>query len=133
MKLLIKFQRKYQMNKCLNCGAEIVQKEGARERKFCENQNKCKQAYHNKHKKPQKFVRKDKYDKVVEELVKIKEMIKDKQPPSVDAYKTSDSSVEARKYVAPKKHKLWKEGDPPEKTNAFFLRYGVFSYDEIEK
>jgi hypothetical protein len=31
------------------------------------------------------------------------------------------------------KHKFWKQGDPPENSNAFFLRFGVFTYDEITK
>lgn len=31
------------------------------------------------------------------------------------------------------KHKLWKKGDPAENTNSFFLRYGAFTYDQIEK
>jgi transcriptional regulator with XRE-family HTH domain len=29
------------------------------------------------------------------------------------------------------RHKKYKEGDPPEKSNAFFLKYGVFKYDDI--
>lgn len=32
-----------------------------------------------------------------------------------------------------KKHKLWKQGDPAECSNAFYLRYGARTYDEIEK
>lgn len=32
-----------------------------------------------------------------------------------------------------KRHPLWKQGDPPEGSNAFFLRKGAFTYDEIEK
>ena len=36
------------MNKCLNCSAEIIQKNGGKERKFCDNNNACKQAYYNK-------------------------------------------------------------------------------------
>lgn len=30
-----------------------------------------------------------------------------------------------------KVHKLWKQGDPSEGSNAFYLRYGVRYYDEI--
>lgn len=29
------------------------------------------------------------------------------------------------------KHKLWKQGDPPEGSNSFYLRYGAFTYDQI--
>lgn len=31
------------------------------------------------------------------------------------------------------RHKLWKEGDPREGSNGFFLKYGAFKYDEITK
>lgn len=30
------------------------------------------------------------------------------------------------------KHPKYKNGDPSEKTNAFYLKYGAFTYDEIE-
>ena len=29
-------------------------------------------------------------------------------------------------------HLLWNDGDPKENTNAFYLRYGEMTYDEIE-
>lgn len=61
------------MNKCLNCGKEIKQKEGARERKFCENQNACKQAYHNKNKKQPKYVTLKSFQELKAELDKAKE------------------------------------------------------------
>lgn len=64
------------MNKCLNCGAEIIQKNGGKQRLFCDNQNKCKQAYHNKTKKEPKYVQyqtfkelKDRFDALVKERV----------------------------------------------------------------
>lgn len=44
------------MTNCLYCNAEIEQKNGGKERKFCDNNNSCKQAYHNKNKKPPKYV-----------------------------------------------------------------------------
>jgi len=31
-----------------------------------------------------------------------------------------------------KKHHLWKEGDPKEDSGSFFLRYGCFTYAELE-
>lgn len=31
------------------------------------------------------------------------------------------------------KHKLWKQGDPPEGSNAFFLRYDCRTYDELQE
>ncbi len=30
------------------------------------------------------------------------------------------------------KHPLWKQGDPKEKSNAFYFKYGCFSYEELE-
>lgn len=44
------------MSKCLACGKELPPKtEGKRERKFCDNKNKCKQLYHSKNQKEKKF------------------------------------------------------------------------------
>jgi len=61
------------MNNCLNCGAEIKQKEGARKRKFCDNQNKCKQAYHNKkngsgYKPKRKHLSVEEYEKLIAQI-----------------------------------------------------------------
>ncbi len=44
------------MSNCLNCGAEVVQVEGRRERKFCDNNNKCKGEYNRKQNKAPKYV-----------------------------------------------------------------------------
>jgi len=67
------------MNNCLNCGKEIVQKDFGKPRKFCDNNNSCKQAYHNKNKKEKRFVRfdsfqalKEKFDMVVAENMELK-------------------------------------------------------------
>jgi hypothetical protein len=67
------------MNNCLNCGKEIVQKEFGKPRKFCDNNNSCKQSYHNKNKKEKRFVRfdsfqalKEKFDMVVAENNELK-------------------------------------------------------------
>lgn len=35
------------------------------------------------------------------------------------------------KHEENKNHKLWQQGDPSEKSNAFYLKYGAFTYDEI--
>lgn len=44
------------MSKCLACGADLPPRtEGKRERKFCDNKNKCKQLYHSKNQKEKKF------------------------------------------------------------------------------
>ncbi|HUM52920.1 MAG TPA: hypothetical protein PK431_13945 [Chitinophagales bacterium] len=56
------------MSNCLNCGKEIAQKNGGKERKFCDNNNACKQAYHNKNKKPPKYVLKETYDKLLAKI-----------------------------------------------------------------
>lgn len=32
----------------------------------------------------------------------------------------------------PPTHELWKKGDPSEGSNAFFLKYGAFYYDDIK-
>jgi hypothetical protein len=32
----------------------------------------------------------------------------------------------------PKKHKLWKEGDPPENTFSFYRKYDCMTYAELE-
>lgn len=74
------------MNTCLNCGAEIIQKNGGKERKFCDNLNKCKQAYFNRNKKPPKFVLlktfqelKERFDEIAAENMELKsaKVIKD--------------------------------------------------------
>ena len=68
------------MNKCLNCSAEIVQKNGGKERKFCDNNNACKQAYFNKQKKEPKYVKLSSFQELKNELdiakLKIEEMKK---------------------------------------------------------
>lgn len=129
------------MTKCLNCGAEIKQKEGARERRFCDNKNKCKQAYHNKkngsgYKPKKKHISFEEYEKLMamasggkksEPEVKVISAKIDKQK------RVADILVEVESDNQPQKHKLWKKGDPPEKSNAFFLRYDCWSYDELEK
>lgn len=49
--------------------------------------------------------------------------------------KLKDEKKQEQKSEAAKnaKHKLWKEGDPEENTNAFFLRKGCSTYAELEK
>lgn len=42
-------------------------------------------------------------------------------------------TITEKDHVKPKRHKLWKEGDPEEGTNAFYMRKGAYTYDEIEK
>lgn len=42
------------MSNCLNCGKDVIQKEGKRERKYCDDN--CKMAFHNKHKREPKYV-----------------------------------------------------------------------------
>jgi hypothetical protein len=119
------------MNKCLNCGAEIIQKNGSRERKFCDNQNKCKQAYHNKIKREPKYVQfktyKDLLEKYDELVTKSSAGLKEIAPPVIK--RTSEAKVIHNKITG--KHKLWKEGDPSEGSAAFFLKYSAMSYDEI--
>jgi len=67
------------MNNCLNCGKEIKQKEGARERKFCENQNACKQAYHNKHKKQPKYVKLSSFQALKDMNAKLMEQLENER------------------------------------------------------
>lgn len=33
------------MSKCLNCGKDVIQTDGKRERKYCDNKGACKQQY----------------------------------------------------------------------------------------
>lgn len=61
------------MSNCIQCGKEIKQKEGARERKFCDNKNKCKQAYHNKNVKKPKYVLFKSFKSLKDELDAVKE------------------------------------------------------------
>ena len=49
------------MSNCLNCGKEVPQKEGKRQRKYCDDS--CKMAFHNKKKpKESKYVLKSTYE-----------------------------------------------------------------------
>jgi hypothetical protein len=82
------------MNKCLNCGAEIIQKNGGKERKFCDNLNKCKQAYFNKNKKPKKYVQVEKFEALKKELDDLKQK---KIFPKSDAEIKNDSATKANK------------------------------------
>ncbi len=86
------------MNNCLNCGKEIVQKNGGKERKFCDNNNACKQAYHNAHKKPQKYVLKETYDKL---LAKIAENNKPENKAEIEAKRNGVASNTKKEYKQP--------------------------------
>jgi len=56
---------------CLNCNKEVIQKEGKRERKYCNNT--CKNQYWLKtHKKEPKYVQYGTYKKVLDELIELK-------------------------------------------------------------
>ncbi len=86
------------MNNCLNCGKEIVQKNGGKERKFCDNNNACKQAYHNAHKKPQKYVLKETYDKL---LAQIAENNKPENKAEIEAKRNGTAGNTKKEYKYP--------------------------------
>lgn len=52
------------MNKCLNCEKEIVNIEGRRAKKYCDNKGKCKGEYFRKQKKPSQYVNKATFDEL---------------------------------------------------------------------
>jgi endogenous inhibitor of DNA gyrase (YacG/DUF329 family) len=59
--------------KCINCGKEVPQKEGRRQRKFCDNNGKCRVAYfHKTHPKEKKYVLKERDEAVVKERDELK-------------------------------------------------------------
>lgn len=109
------------MNKCLYCQKDIVQKNGGKERKFCDNNNACKQAYHNKNKKEPKYVLKSTYDAL---LAKV----------SGDNKGSKKEESESKKADTKRKYPLTdKDTEPVEGSNAFYLKYGGFTYAELEK
>jgi len=57
------------------------------------------------------------------------------QEPSKTEKQASVSKKEKEAPVAPENsvHKLWKEGDPKENSAAFFMKYGVENYTELQK
>lgn len=57
---------------CLHCGTEVPQKEGRRQRKFCDNNGKCRVAYfHKTHPKEKKYVLKERYEELKLEYHKV--------------------------------------------------------------
>lgn len=123
------------MNKCLNCERELKHIEGRRKKKFCNE--KCKGEYWRKQNKEPKYVQKEKFDKVVAELEELK-FAKSVPEKKGHKYPLEPKDVQAtqelrKELETPKKHKLWKEGDPPEGTNAFYLRKGCRTYEQLEK
>ena len=142
------------MSKCLQCGTEVKQTEGRRQRKFCDNKGKCRYQYwleKNKEGKrktvqlPKDFIGMNKIgilrtDGTIEELKTIDQLPKE----MTDIWKLglrglaelkSDAKVEV-KYIPnkdTKKHKLWKEGDPKENSMAFYSKYDCANYAELEQ
>ncbi len=53
------------MAKCLNCGSDLVQMEGRRPKKFCDNKGKCRNKYWRDNKpKEKKYFRSDEVEKL---------------------------------------------------------------------
>lgn len=103
--------------KCPVCKKEFDEYTGRRAKKFCSDA--CKVKFWNAKKK-------------------VKKNNKAKNKAAIEAERETVSEVSKKaEYPLTEKevtrHKLWKEGDPREGSNGFFLKYGAFKYDEITK
>lgn len=124
------------MSTCLNCQKQIEQKdETRRKKKFCDSN--CRASYHQKKNAgKKKYVRIETYQQLEEMNKKLVEQIeKSNLPPLPKKTNYTQGIIKTveKKEVEKIRHRLFKEGDPPENTNAFFLRKGCFTYDELEK
>jgi len=117
------------MNECLNCGKDVIQKEGRRKRLYCSDT--CRVKFNRqKHGKKTRWVSVEKYNEVLELLKKNKHQTASTEPISAtDGGKTVTVKLTPESLT---KHPLWKEGDPPEGTSAFFMLYDAYSYKRLE-
>jgi TPP-dependent pyruvate/acetoin dehydrogenase alpha subunit len=126
--------------KCLNCGKEIKQLPKKREKIYCNST--CRSNYWQKSERLRKqgvaseniinkIQQSWKTNVAVEEKIKI-ETIEIKSAKIIKEQGKPTAKIEVEIKDKPK-HKLWKEGDPIEGTNAFYIRKGAFTYDELEK
>lgn len=107
------------MDTCLNCGKDLKQIPQKRKKQFCNST--CRSNYWQKEKRRSNPVTK------IQDQTKPTNVVKHPEQPKTNYSINTEIDKEE------KKHKLWKEGDPTEGSNAFYLRYGSRTYDEIEK
>lgn len=120
---------------CLSCGKEIIQKNWGKQRKFCDNNNACKQSYYNRNKKEPKYVRKETFDALEKNLKEVLSKGYDKElldKVNKDLLVKGNAAMPQTVDTDLPKHSLWKEGDPKENSAAFVIKYGCSSYEELE-
>lgn len=122
------------MNECLNCGKEVIQKEGRRKRLYCSDS--CKTKF-NQRKKGGKvrWISIEKHEELKKEFDELLSILKTptKEKPAQRPSAVSGETVAVQlNKNSLAKHPLWQEGDPKEGSAAFFMRKGVFTYDELE-
>lgn len=121
---------------CLYCGKEMLEVKTIR-RKFCSDLCRVN------------FSREVKYEKEIRKVLdnpifnKLKRdtlfnliVYGSSEMPNKQEIKSALNYTETKKEDKEdssfEKHKLWKQGDPKENTNAFFMRYDCWNYAELE-
>ena len=138
------------MEKCNNpnCEKILIHTEGRRKKKYCSAicRNKISMATFLSKPKELKTIRItiEEYDRLIatSKLVIALQANKKSESIKLDKYfeVVNNTSNEVKQKVSnmldkldlENKHPLWKQGDPKEKSNAFYFKYGCFSYEELE-
>jgi len=97
---------------CPVCKIEFDEKTGRRPKKFCSDP--CKVKFWNAAKKPTTPQIQD-CNQNTNQVPNLS-----KEPPKSN-------------YVTPERHRLWKENDPREGSNGFYLKYECWNYQELEE
>ena len=116
------------MIECLNpsCRKEVPQTEGKRKRLYCSNS--CRVKFHQKKNGGKvRWVSIEKYEKLKEELDALKAE-KVSSSPAIAKILSEQTAIPTPDV----KHKLWKKDDPKESSSAFYMKYGVMTYEEME-
>jgi hypothetical protein len=120
--------KKNKEDECLNCASILEQIPHKRKKQFCNST--CRSNYWQK----QKRKATDKPLATQPKVAKKKSQPKKTFSKTEQKIKQKSTAVEVQVVsMEIKKHRLWQAGDPPEGSNAFFLRKGAFTYDEMEK
>ena|ERR1035437_679951 len=121
------------MEECLNCKKELISESGKREKKFCDD--KCRASYWQKNKKKEpKYVQFKTFQELQDKFNALNKGRDNKFENAARGRDENGVNNDEQKSVdttEKPKHKLYNEKDPKEGSNGFYLKYGVFTYDEL--
>lgn len=116
------------MKNCLQCNQPLTHVEGRKQKSFC-NVN-CRNKYF--YAKRSQLIKEAQAKIVENNKPKEKRRIEKERNTPHDLGNKIQQPVSVEECVPEGKHPLWQEGDPKEKSMAFFLKYDCYSYEELE-